>query len=228
MKLFSQTFTNFAIAVVFASLIAFAVFIFILFSDDEDPLRGPRMSLFDNKYPFETHVIHESLENSIEEELAKIGIEKYHHHDDNGIQSHLDIWKNLKSEWTLVIKSNVHFHPRFKSLFFDYWKCTPRKAKIVFPGYPDYKIPLRYDSSLMKKGSCCDYCYIIRKDYAKELFDEYSGGSLEEYFSEKTKNTESYIFNDHHKFEGVPVSQYLDYNCKKECCKTRGIIYLSK
>ena len=91
MKIVSTTFLNFTIGVIFLSLITFAVFIFVLFSDDEDPLRGPRMQPFEGNYPFETQVILKGPKENIVQELNNVNIDDYHFHDDQGIQTHLNI-----------------------------------------------------------------------------------------------------------------------------------------
>lgn len=166
-----------------------------------------------------------------DEEMLGIGIPQELINKGRGLAgcaaSHMRLWKQIaenKSDWTLILEDDAHFHPKFMELFHQYWKQTPKYAKIIFPGWC---APSLTSVNPVVETSCmCLQGYMINSETAKFLLDNLPQMTepidiiITEYFRNRSG---SFLFNGNVNMNGIRPDDYKEQNNNR--CMFNGIIY---
>lgn len=144
--------------------------------------------------------------------------------------SHRNVWKHIakhKLDWTLILEDDVHFHPDFMKLFHKYWKETPIRAKIIYPGY--LEVAPYSPQVVIRKSVVCLHAYMLNHVGAQYLLDKLAKMDrpidlvVENHFSYLPG---SYIFNSWVNFDGIVANDYKKNNGDK--CMFNGIVYQNR
>ena len=168
-------------------------------------------------------------------EMMKDGIMKSLINEGMGIagcaSSHIKLWKHIakhKLGWTLILEDDVHFHPKFQSLFIKYWKNVPIDAKIVYVGHC-YASCKNSTKKVIKNYVMCNHGYMINHESAQYLIDNLlpMGNPIDRViYDHFSKNDGSFIFNGSTNIDGICPDEYKMSNCN--ICSFEGIIYQNR
>ena len=130
--------------------------------------------------------------------------------------SHVSLLKHISDNnlgWTLILEDDIHFHPKFKSLFSKYWNETPTNSIIVYPGYDDRKINFSKNDIVFSFGTYCAHSYMVNSygaRYLLQLLNKIEMAIDEElvkHFDNLSNVNKSFCFNG-----DIPISYEDDNN----------------
>ena len=169
---------------------------------------------------------------SSDDEILKIGITQELINKGRGLAgcaaSHMNLWKHIADnnlDWTLILEDDAHFHPEFMKLFHQYWKKTPKCAKVIFPGWcaPVEGLP---HNPIIESSCMCLHGYMVNGESARFLLENLPKMTepidiiITEYFRFRKG---SIMFNGNMLMDGIRPNDYKEN--KGRCCMFSGIIY---